>query len=39
MIFGAVLGTIVLKEGFGAAPDRAPRSLVTVGIVLLAMLR
>ena len=38
VIFGAVLGTIVLKEGFG--PRRiAAAVLVTVGIVLLAMLR
>ena len=38
VIFGAVLGTIVLKEGFG--PRRiAAAMLVTVGIVLLAMLR
>jgi drug/metabolite transporter (DMT)-like permease len=38
VIFGAVLGTIVLKEGFG--PRRiAAAVLVTVGIVLLAVLR
>ncbi len=38
VIFGAVLGTIVLREGFG--PHRiAAAVLVTVGIVLLAMLR
>jgi drug/metabolite transporter (DMT)-like permease len=38
VIFGAVLGTIVLKEGFG--PRRiAAAMLVTVGIVLLAVLR
>jgi drug/metabolite transporter (DMT)-like permease len=38
VIFGAVLGTIVLREGFG--PRRiAAAVLVTVGIVLLAMLR
>src|SRR5258708_6694049 len=38
VIFGAVLGTIVLKEGFG--PRRiAAAALVTVGIVLLAVLR
>jgi drug/metabolite transporter (DMT)-like permease len=38
VIFGAVLGTIVLREGFG--PRRiAAALLVTVGIVLLAMLR
>ncbi len=38
VIFGAVLGTIVLKEGFG--PRRiAAAVLVTVGIVLLAALR
>ena len=38
VIFGAVLGTIVLKEGFG--PRRiAAAALVTVGIVLLATLR
>ncbi|HKH66675.1 MAG TPA: DMT family transporter [Reyranella sp.] len=38
VIFGAVLGTIVLKEGFG--PRRiAAATLVTVGIVLLAVLR
>jgi drug/metabolite transporter (DMT)-like permease len=38
VIFGAVLGTIVLREGFG--PRRiAAAVLVTVGIVLLAMPR
>jgi len=38
VIFGAVLGTLVLKEGFG--PRRiAAAALVTVGIVLLAVLR
>ena len=38
VIFGAILGTIVLKEGFG--PRRiAAAVLVTVGIVLLAVLR
>jgi drug/metabolite transporter (DMT)-like permease len=38
VIFGAVLGSIVLKEGFG--PRRiAAAVLVTVGIVLLAVLR
>jgi len=38
VIFGAVLGTIVLREGFG--PRRiAAAVLVTVGIVLLAVLR
>jgi drug/metabolite transporter (DMT)-like permease len=38
VIFGAVLGTIVLKEGFG--PRRiAAAVLVMVGIVLLAVLR
>jgi drug/metabolite transporter (DMT)-like permease len=38
VIFGAVLGTIVLKEGFG--PRRiAAALLVTVGIMLLALLR
>jgi drug/metabolite transporter (DMT)-like permease len=38
VIFGAVLGTIVLKEGFG--PRRiAAAVLVTVGIALLAVLR
>lgn len=38
VIFGAVLGTIVLKEGFG--PRRiAAAMLVTVGIMLLAVLR
>ena len=38
VIFGAVLGTLVLKEGFG--PRRiAAALLVTVGIVLLAVLR
>jgi drug/metabolite transporter (DMT)-like permease len=38
VIFGAVLGTIVLREGFG--PRRiAAAVLVTVGIVLLALLR
>ncbi|MGZ5912601.1 MAG: EamA family transporter [Reyranella sp.] len=37
VIFGAVLGTLVLKEGFG--PRRiAAAVLVTVGIVLLAVL-
>ena len=38
VIFGAVLGTIVLKEGFGARRIAAA-VLVTVGIVLLALLR
>jgi drug/metabolite transporter (DMT)-like permease len=38
VIFGAVLGTIVLKEGFG--PRRIGAALlVTVGIALLAILR
>ena len=38
VIFGAVLGTLVLKEGFG--PRRiAAALLVTVGIVLLAVMR
>jgi len=38
VIFGAVLGTIVLMEGFG--PRRiAAATLMTVGIVLLAVLR
>jgi drug/metabolite transporter (DMT)-like permease len=38
VIFGAVLGTIVLREGFG--PRRiVAAALVTVGIVLLAVLR
>jgi drug/metabolite transporter (DMT)-like permease len=38
VIFGAVLGTIVLREGFG--PRRiAAALLVTVGIALLALLR
>jgi drug/metabolite transporter (DMT)-like permease len=38
VIFGAVLGTIVLREGFG--PRRiAAAMLVTVGIVLLAVVR
>ena len=38
VIFGAVLGTIVLKEGFG--PRRiAAAALVTVGILRLAVLR
>jgi drug/metabolite transporter (DMT)-like permease len=38
VIFGAVLGAIVLKEGFG--PRRiAAAFLVTLGIVLLALLR
>jgi drug/metabolite transporter (DMT)-like permease len=38
VIFGAVLGTLVLKEGFG--PRRiAAALLVTVGIVLLAVVR
>ena len=38
VIFGAVLGTVVLKEGFG--PRRiAAAVLVTVGIVLLAVMR
>ena len=36
VIFGAVLGTIVLKEGFGARRIAAA-VLVTVGIVLLAL--
>jgi drug/metabolite transporter (DMT)-like permease len=38
VIFGAVLGTIVLREGFGSRRIAAA-VLVTVGIVLLAMLR
>jgi drug/metabolite transporter (DMT)-like permease len=38
VIFGAVLGTMVLKEGFGARRIAAA-VLVTVGIVLLAVLR
>ena len=38
VIFGAVLGTIVLKEGFGLRRIAAA-TLVTVGIVLLAVLR
>ena len=38
VIFGALLGTIVLKEGFGARRIAAA-VLVTVGIVLLALLR
>jgi drug/metabolite transporter (DMT)-like permease len=38
VIFGAVLGTLVLKEGFGARRIAAA-VLVTVGIVLLAVLR
>ena len=38
VIFGAVLGALVLKEGFG--PRRiAAATLVTVGVVLLAVLR
>ena len=38
VIFGAVLGTVVLKEGFG--PRRiAAALLVTVGIALLAVMR
>ena len=38
VIFGTVLGTVVLKEGFG--PRRiAAALLVTVGIVLLAVMR
>jgi len=38
VIFGAVLGTLVLKEGFG--PRRiAAAALVTVGIMLLAVIR
>ncbi len=38
VIFGAVLGTLVLKEGFG--PRRiAAAAMVTVGIALLAVLR
>jgi drug/metabolite transporter (DMT)-like permease len=38
VIFGAVLGTIILKEGFG--PRRiAAATLVTAGIMLLALLR
>ena len=38
VIFGAVLGTLVLKEGFG--PRRiAAAIMVTVGIVLLAVVR
>ncbi|CAN5903136.1 DMT family transporter [soil metagenome] len=38
VIFGAVLGTLVLKEGFGARRIAAA-TLVTVGIMLLAFLR
>jgi drug/metabolite transporter (DMT)-like permease len=38
VIFGAVLGTLALKEGFGARRIAAA-VLVTVGIVLLAVLR
>lgn len=38
VIFGAVLGTIVLKEGFGLRRIAAA-TLVTVGIVLLAIMR
>ena len=38
MIFGAVLGTLVLREGFGLRRIAAA-VLVTVGIVLLAVLR
>lgn len=38
VIFGAVLGTLVLKEGFGARRIAAA-TLVTVGIMLLAILR
>ncbi len=38
VIFGAVLGTLVLKEGFGARRIAAA-SLVTLGIMLLAFLR
>jgi drug/metabolite transporter (DMT)-like permease len=38
VIFGAVLGTLVLKEGFGARRIAAA-VLMTVGIVLLAVLR
>jgi drug/metabolite transporter (DMT)-like permease len=38
VIFGAVLGTIVLREGFGLRRMGASL-LVTVGIALLAMLR
>ena len=38
VIFGAVLGALVLKEGFGARRIAAAL-LVTVGIVLLAALR
>ena len=38
VIFGAVLGTLVLKEGFGVRRIAAA-VLVTVGIVLLAVLR
>lgn len=38
VIFGAVLGTLVLKEGFGARRIAAA-VLVTMGIVLLAVLR
>ena len=38
VIFGAVLGALVLKEGFGLRRIAAA-VLVTVGIVLLAALR
>ena len=38
VIFGAVLGTLVLKEGFGTRRIAAA-TMVTVGIVLLAGLR
>jgi drug/metabolite transporter (DMT)-like permease len=38
VIFGAVVGTLVLKEGFGARRIAAA-VLVTLGIVLLAVLR
>lgn len=38
VLFGAVLGTVLLKEGFG--PRRiAAALLVTVGIALLAVMR
>jgi uncharacterized membrane protein len=38
VIFGTVLGTVVLKEGFGLR-RLAAALLVTVGIVLLAVMR
>jgi drug/metabolite transporter (DMT)-like permease len=38
VIFGAVLGTFVLKEGFGSRRTAAA-IMVTLGIVLLAVLR